>query len=85
EPEPQAGAPDTPPADDLAPLAAPAPAGLELLARMRNALEDSAEYLQEQSGDQARQLAQELAALQAALPDLSVPRLPFARLVAATR
>jgi adenylate kinase family enzyme len=51
------------------------PAGLELLARIRNALEDSAEYLQEQQDDQvARQLAAELEMLQAALPDLSGPQ-----------
>jgi transposase len=73
--------------DDVEPQlgAAPVASGLELLERVRNALEDSAEYLQEQGDDlAARQLATELAALQAALPDLSEPRLPFARQVAGT-
>jgi len=72
-------APDTFEDDMLQIGAAPVSSGLELLERVRNALEDSAEYLQEQGGDQAAlQLAAELAALQAALPNLSGPRLPFA-------
>lgn len=69
----------SPAGDEIRADGAPMPSGLELLARVRNALEDSAEYLQEQSGDQARQLARELAALQAALPNLTGPRLPFPR------
>jgi hypothetical protein len=72
-------APDTFEDETLQIVAAPVSSGLELLERVRNALEDSAEYLQEQGGDQAAlQLAAELAALQAALPNLSGPRLPFA-------
>jgi hypothetical protein len=64
-------------------MPAPVSSGLELLERVRNALEDSATWLQEQGGDQAaHQLAAELAALQAALPNLTGPRLPFARPVA---
>jgi hypothetical protein len=56
---------------------------MELLERVRNALEDSATFLQEQGDDQAaHQLAAELAALQAALPNLTGPRLPFDRQVA---
>jgi transposase len=75
-------APDTFDEDTLQIGAAPVSSGLELLERVRNALEDSAEYLQEQGGDQAAlQLAAELAALQAALPNLSGPRLPFALLL----
>ena len=58
-------------------------AGMELLERVRNALEDSAVFLQGQGDEQAtQQLAAELAALQAALPNLAGPRLPFARPVA---
>jgi transposase len=54
-------------------------AGMELLERVRNALEDSAVFLQGQADEQAtQQLAAELAALQAALPNLAGPRLPFA-------
>ena len=61
---------------------APVSAGMELLERVRNALEDSAVFLQEQGNDQAsQQLAAELAALQAALPNLAGPRLPFVRSV----
>ena len=79
-------APITPPAhaDTPAQPAAPVPisSGMELLERVRNALEDSAVFLQEQGNDQAsQQLAAELAALQAALPNLAGSRLPFARTV----
>jgi AAA ATPase domain/Homeodomain-like domain len=64
-------------------IPAPVGSGMELLERVRNALEDSAVFLQEQGNDQAsQQLAAELAALQAALPNLAVTRLPFARQVA---
>jgi hypothetical protein len=53
------------------------PSGLELLSRLRDALEVSASYLQERPDDRvARQLAIELEALQAALPDPLGPR-PF--------
>lgn len=53
------------------------PTGLELLSRLRDALEVSASYLQERPDDRvARQLAVELEALQAALPDPMGPR-PF--------
>lgn len=53
------------------------PAGLELLSRLRDALEVSASYLQEHPDDRvARRLAVELEALQAALPDPMGPR-PF--------
>jgi transposase len=65
------------------PTPAPQPSGLELIERVRSALEDSAEFLREQGGDQARQLARELSALQDALPNLAGPRLPFARPIAA--
>jgi AAA ATPase-like protein/Homeodomain-like domain-containing protein len=62
---------------------APVSSGMELLERVRNALEDSAVFLQEQGDDQdAHQLAAELAVLQAALPNLAGPRLPFAGPVA---
>jgi len=64
--------------------AAASPAGLELLARIHNALEGSAEILQELNGAEARQLAEELAVLQAALPKLTGPRLPFALQLAPT-
>ncbi|HEU5097951.1 MAG TPA: AAA family ATPase [Roseiflexaceae bacterium] len=65
------------------PVSAPVSSGLELLERVRNALEDSAVWLQEQGSDQAaHQLAAELAALRAALPNLARPRLPFGRTVA---
>jgi hypothetical protein len=58
-------------------------AGMELLERVRNALEDSAVFLQGQGDEQAtQQLAAELAALQAALPNLAGSRLPFAQPVA---
>jgi hypothetical protein len=68
---------------EAATIPALVPAGMELLERVRNALEDSAILLQEQGNDHARQqLAAELAALQAALPNLAEPRLPFARPVA---
>jgi hypothetical protein len=71
----------TAPAEATVP--APIPAGMELLERVRNALEDSALFLQEQGNHQAsQQLAAELAALQAALPNLAGSRLPFARTVA---
>ncbi len=64
---------------------APVSSGMELLERVRNALEGSAVFIQEQGNDQAtQQLAAELAALQAALPNLAGPRLPFARPVAGT-
>jgi len=54
------------------------PIGLELLVRIQSALEGSAEILQELSNAEARQLAEELAALRAALPKLTGPRRPFA-------
>ena len=57
-------------------LVAPAvaPAGLELIERVREALHLSAAYLAEQQDDQvARQLAAELALLQGALPDPAGP------------
>src|SRR6266545_2068924 len=64
---------------------APVSSGMELLERVRNALEGSAVFIQEQGNDQAtQQLAAELAALQAALPNPAGPRLPFARPVAGT-
>ena len=62
------------------PTPAPAalPAGLDLLNRVREALQTSAAYLQDQPGDQvARQLAVELEVLQAALPDPAGPRAPL--------
>lgn len=66
-----------------APEPVPISVGMELLERVRNALEDSAVFLQGQSDEQAtQQLAAELAALQAALPNLAGQRLPFARPVA---
>jgi hypothetical protein len=76
-----------PPAPAEAPAETPnpalVPAGMELLERVRNALEDSAIFLQEQGNQQAsQQLVAELAALKAALPNLTGPRLPFARTVA---
>jgi len=66
----------TQPEQSLA-VGAAAPMGLELLARIHSALEDSAGILQELNGAEARQLAEELATLQAALPKLTEPRLPF--------
>lgn len=52
-----------------------AASGLDLLTRLRYALEHSAAYLQQQPDDaQARRLAAELEALQAALPDPLGPR-----------
>ncbi len=67
-----------PPAEASTP--APVSSGMELLERVRNALEDSAVFLQEQGNDQAaHQLAAELAVLQAALPNLAGQRLPFAQ------
>ncbi|HJZ46528.1 MAG TPA: AAA family ATPase, partial [Roseiflexaceae bacterium] len=72
-------------ADPADPAPPPISAGMELLERVRNALEGSAVFLQEQGDDQAaHELAAELAALQAALPNLASPRLPFARQVAGT-
>jgi hypothetical protein len=66
-----------------APEPTPISSGMELLERVRNALEDSAVFLQGQGDEQAtQQLAAELAALQAALPNLAGPRLPFVRPVA---
>src|SRR6266540_3396613 len=65
-------------------VGAASPAGLELLTRIHNALEGSAEILQELNGAEAHQLAEELAALQAALPKLTGPRLPFAHQLAPT-
>jgi transposase len=63
-------------ADEIAP--AVAPAGLELIERVREALHLSAAYLQEQQDDQvAHQLAAELALLKGALPDPAGP--PLAR------
>ena len=53
------------------------PTGLELLSRVREALQVSAAYLHERSGDWiARQLAVELEALQEALPDPAGPHSP---------
>jgi hypothetical protein len=77
-------APDASLSDDSAdtpePVASPVSSGLELLERVRNALEDSAVFLKEQGDDQAaHQLMAELAALRAALPNLAEPRLPFVR------
>jgi hypothetical protein len=57
-----------------------APAGLELIERVREALHLSATYLQEQQDDQvAHQLAAELALLQGALPDPAGPPSALAR------
>jgi transposase len=57
-----------------------APAGLELLERVREALQNSAAYLQEQQDDQvAHQLAAELEILQDALPSAAGPQAPLAR------
>jgi transposase len=54
-----------------------APAGIELLERVREALQNSAAYLQRRSSDRvARQLAAELEILQGALPDPAGPRTP---------
>ena len=81
-PSEQAPPLELPPADPAAvrpPAEVALPSGLELLERVRNALEDSAALLQAQGDDQSRQLARELNALQAALPDTTGPRLPFAR------
>ncbi len=56
------------------------PTGIELLTRVREALQVSAAYLQEQHGDpQAHQLAAELEVLQEALPDPAGPTAPLAR------
>jgi hypothetical protein len=76
------GLADAAPAEHLAvdEIAAPvvAPAGLELIERVREALHLSAAYLQEQQDDQvAHQLAAELALLKGALPDPAGP--PLAR------
>lgn len=60
--------------DQAASAPASLPSGLDLLNRVREALQSSAAYLQDQPGNPAaRQLAQELEALQAALPDPSGP------------
>ena len=68
----------------LAVGSAPSP-GMDLLARIHSALQGSAEILQALSGAEARQLAEELAALQAALPKIGGPRRPFVpRLAPAT-
>jgi AAA ATPase domain/Homeodomain-like domain len=68
--------------DEAERTAAPMPAGLDLLNRVREALQTSAAYLQDQDGDQeAHQLAAELEVLQAALPDPSGPRAASARVV----
>jgi transposase len=82
-------APAAAPAERLAPVDVPEPtpvsSGMELLERVRNALEDSAVFLQGKGDEQgSQQLAAELAALQAALPNLTGPRLPFVRQVAGT-
>ncbi|MEO7913611.1 MAG: AAA family ATPase [Roseiflexaceae bacterium] len=82
-----AHAPVSAPVARLAPADIPEPmtipAGMELLERVRNALEDSAVFLQGQGNEQGtQQLAAELAALQAALPNLAGQRLPFAHPVA---
>ena len=56
------------------------PAGLELINRVREALQTSAAYMQDQHADQlARELVVELEALQAALPDPAGPRTPLVR------
>jgi hypothetical protein len=68
--------------DEAESTLAPMPAGLDLLNRVREALQTSAAYLQDQHGDQeARQLAVELEVLQAALPDPNGPRAAHARVI----
>jgi transposase len=68
------------PTDDLdistiEPIPSIVPTGIELLERVREALQNSAAYLQRRPSDQvARKLAAELEVLQGALPDLSGPR-----------
>jgi transposase len=79
-----AGLEDAAPAEhiEIDEAAAPpvAPAGLELIERVREALHLSAAYLQEQQDDQvAHQLAAELSLLQGALPDPAGPPAPLAR------
>jgi transposase len=70
----EAAAPAEHPAADELVAPAVAPAGLELIERVREALHLSAAYLQEQQDDQvAHQLAAELALLQGALPDPAGP------------
>ena len=76
-PEPNVAAPTAAEPEQSLAVGAAAPMGLDLLARIHSALEGSAEILQELSDAQARQLAEELAALKAALPKLSGPRRPF--------
>lgn len=70
-------------ADEAELAEAAMPAGLELINRVREALQHSAAYLQNQHADQAaRQLVVELERLQAALPDPAGPRAPLARSIA---
>jgi transposase len=72
--------PEPAPEDDATATPALVPAGLELLERVREALQVSAAYLQEQQDDQlAHQLAAELEVLQEALPDPPGPPTPLAR------
>jgi hypothetical protein len=72
--------PPEPTLEDDAAAPAPVPAGLELLERVREALQVSAAYLQDQQDDQlAHQLAAELEVLQDALPDPAGPPAPLAR------
>lgn len=54
---------------DLTTIEFGVPAGLELLTRVREALEHSAAYLERNGDDNARKLVAELATLKAALPD----------------
>jgi transposase len=68
------------PKGDVAATPGPVPTGLDLLTRVREALQVSAAYLQEQQDDpQAHQLAAELEVLQDALPDPIGPPAPLAR------
>jgi len=72
---------ETSPPEEGAALAV-APAGLELLTRVREALQSSAAYLQEQQDDHvAQQLAVELEILQDALPDPAGPHAPLVRII----
>lgn len=65
-----AGAPASAAGRELPPGEEPAPpAGMELLARVRRALANSAEYLQAHRDDEASRLVRELAQLNALLPE----------------
>jgi hypothetical protein len=76
----EAGAPEAPVLDITPPVA---PAGLELLERVREALQNSAAYLQKRNDDDlAHQLAAELEVLQGALPN---PAGPMARSLGGSR